>query len=121
VIVTMSIDPDARLPEDPVVVLSPETMFGDWQAQISPRAAFPQYRYVEAADPSILPGIPSRIFPADCSGRRNSEQPEDAERRFESAFTEETAGNVRDAIQNIESVSAQLTSLIEKQQRTPMK
>ena len=118
VLVTMSIEPDVRLPEDPVVILSPESMFGDWQAQIFPRAAFPLYKYAEAPDPAVLPGFTlpdiSRLTAVADEIAGNLKALTD---RFESAFTEETAGNVRDAIQNIESVSAQLTSLIEKQQK----
>jgi phospholipid/cholesterol/gamma-HCH transport system substrate-binding protein len=118
VIVTMTINPDVRLPEDPIVLLSPETMFGDWQAQINPRAAFPQYKYTESPDPAVLPGFTlpdiSRLTAVADEIATNLKM---LSGRFESAFTEETAGNVRDAIQNIESVSAQLTSLIEKQQK----
>src|SRR5690606_38976954 len=38
--------------------------------------------------------------------------------RFEIAFTEETAVNIREAVENIQQVSEQLTSLIGAQQRT---
>src|SRR5262245_49894003 len=57
VLVSMSVDPEVRLPEDPVVILAPESMFGDWQAQIIPRSAFPQYEYSESPDPNVLPGF----------------------------------------------------------------
>src|SRR4051812_21356118 len=36
VIVTMSIDGNVRMPRDPVVILEPESMFGDWMAEIAP-------------------------------------------------------------------------------------
>ncbi len=118
VLITMSINPDVRLPEDPVVILAPESMFGDWQAQIFPRSAFPVYKYAESPDPAVLPGFTlpdiSRLTAVADEIAGNLKSLTD---RFESAFTEETAGNVRDAIQNIESVSSQLTSLIEKQQK----
>ena len=57
VLVSMSVDPEVRLPEDPVVILAPESMFGDWQAQIFPRSAFQQYEYSESPDPNVLPGF----------------------------------------------------------------
>ena len=118
VIVSMSINPDIRLPEDPVVILAPESMFGDWQAQIFPRTAFPQYRYAESPDPAVLPGVSlpdiSRLTAVADEIAGNMKTLSD---RFEIAFTEETARNVGRAIQNIEEVSEQLTSLIERQQK----
>ena len=118
VIVTMSIDAEVRLPEDPVVLLSPESMFGDWQAQIYPRSTFPQYAYAEAPDPQILPGysLPdiSRLTAVADQIATNLAQLTD---RFELAFTEETAANVREAIENIQRVSGQLTGLIEREQK----
>jgi phospholipid/cholesterol/gamma-HCH transport system substrate-binding protein len=114
--VTMKIDPDVRLPEDPVVLLAPESMFGDWQAQIYPRTSFPQYAYTESPDPKVLPGytLPdiSRLTAVADQIANNMAQ---LSARFELAFTEETARNVREAIQNIERVSEQLNSLITRQ------
>lgn len=46
VIATMRLDEDVRLPEDPVVLLSPESMFGDWQAEIVARAEHPDRKSV---------------------------------------------------------------------------
>lgn len=118
VLVVMSVDPDIGLPEDPVVILAPESMFGDWQAQIFPRATFPQYDYAESPDPSILPGaaLPdiSRLTAVADEIAGNIKDLTD---RFAVAFTTETADNVRQAIQNIEEVSEQLTGLIARQQR----
>jgi phospholipid/cholesterol/gamma-HCH transport system substrate-binding protein len=114
----MSIDPDVRLPEDPVVILAPESMFGDWQAQISPRSAFPHYEYAESPDPNVLPGFSlpdlSRLTAVADEIAGNLRQ---LSGRFETAFTEETARNVREAIENIEAVSEQLTGLIQRQQK----
>lgn len=114
--ITMSVDRGIKLPEDPVVLLSPESMFGDWQAQIFPRAEFPQYPYAESPDPKVLPGysLPdiSRLTAvADQIATNMAKLSE----RFEEAFTQETARNVREAIENIQAVSEQLTSLISRQ------
>lgn len=118
VIVTMRIRDDVRLPEDPVVLLSPESMFGDWQAEIYPRRTFPQYEYAEAPDPSVLPGysLPdiSRLTAvADQIAQNMAVLSE----RFEIAFTDETAANIRLAIENIQQVSGELTGLVSGQQR----
>ena len=96
VIVTMRIQSEVPLPADPVVILSPESMFGDWQAEIHPRSRFAQYQYAEAPDPQVLPGY-------------------SLTERVDLAFTEETALNIRRAIENIEDVSSQLTGLVTRQ------
>lgn len=117
VIVTMRVQSDVRLPEDPVVLLAPESMFGDWQAEIFPRTSVPQYDYAEAPDATVLPGatLPdmSRLTAvADQIAQNMAILSE----RFEVAFTEETADNIRRAIDNIQTVSAQLTSMVSRQQ-----
>lgn len=116
VIIIMKIRPDVRLPEDPVVLLSPESMFGDWQAQIYPRSSFPQYAYAESPDPKVLPGytLPDigRLTAVADQIATNMRELSD---RFELAFTEQTAENVREAIENIQKVSEQLNGLITRQ------
>jgi phospholipid/cholesterol/gamma-HCH transport system substrate-binding protein len=116
--VTMTIDHGVTLPEDPVALLSPESMFGDWQVQIFPRSSFPQYPYAESPDPRVLPGysLPdiSRLTAVADQIAGNLAK---LSARFEEAFTTETAANVRDAIENIQKVSEQLTGLIERQNK----
>jgi phospholipid/cholesterol/gamma-HCH transport system substrate-binding protein len=117
VIVTMSISAAVRLPPDPVVILAPESMFGDWQAEIVSRSQFRFYEYAESLDPDLLPGyaLPdmSRLTAVADQIARNLATISD---RFEIAFTEETAHNVREAIENIQEVSEQLTGLVGSQQ-----
>lgn len=117
VIVTMRIAQEVPLPADPIVLLSPESMFGDWQAEIHPRSRFPQYAYAEAADPQVLPGysLPdiSRLTAVADQIAENLAVLTD---RVELAFTEETALNIRRAIENIEEVSGQLTGLVGSQE-----
>jgi phospholipid/cholesterol/gamma-HCH transport system substrate-binding protein len=118
VIVTMSVKSDVRLPEDPVVVLAPASMFGDWQAEIFPRSSVSEYEYAEAPDPAVLPGatLPdlSRLTAVADQIARNMAILSD---RFQIAFTEETATNIKRAIDNIQEVSGQLTSMVARQQR----
>jgi phospholipid/cholesterol/gamma-HCH transport system substrate-binding protein len=117
VIVTMSVRGDVRLPEDPVVILAPESLFGDWQAEIAPRSQFPGYAYLEAPQAGVLPGysLPdmSRLTAVADEIARNLAT---ISTRFEEAFTQETAANIREAIENIQEVSAQLTGLVASQQ-----
>lgn len=118
VIVTMRIDQEVPLPADPVVLLSPESMFGDWQAEIYPRSRFPLYQYAEAPDPDVLPGysLPD-ISRLTAVADRIAENLAELTDRVELAFTEETALNIRRAIENIEAVSGQLTSVLGRQEQ----
>lgn len=118
VLVMMRIKRDVPLPEDPVVLLSPESLFGDWQAQIFPRSRFPRYSYAESPDPGVLAGysLPdiSELTAVIDEIAGNLATLTD---RVELAFTEETAINIRLAIENIQEVSGQLTGLVGRQQR----
>ncbi|MEX1182903.1 MAG: MlaD family protein [Gemmatimonadota bacterium] len=116
VIVTMRVDASVRLPAESVVLLAPESMFGDWQAEIAARASFPDYAYTESLDPQVLPGysLPdmSRLTAVADQIATNLATISD---RVELAFTEETALNISEAIENIQGVSAQLSSLVGRQ------
>ena len=122
VIVTMRVKADVRMPEDPVTLLSPESMFGDWQAEIVSRTdaerLFPGYDFAESPDPAVLPGatLPdiSRLTAVAAQIAENMATLSD---RFEVAFTDETATNVRRAIENIQRVSQQLTEMVSNQQQ----
>lgn len=118
VVVVLRVRREATLPEDPVVLLSPESMFGAWQAEIHPRTRFPTYAYAEARDPQTLPGyaLPdmSRLTAVADEIAQNLAV---LSNRVELAFTEETAHNVRKAIENIQQVSEQLTGMVGTQHR----
>ncbi|HUF49538.1 MAG TPA: MlaD family protein [Longimicrobiales bacterium] len=117
VIVTMTVDAAVTLPPDPAVILAPESMFGDWQAEIVTRGMFPTYAYTEATDADMLPGysLPdmSRLTAVADEIARNLAT---ISNRVELAFTEETALNIREAIDNIQQASGELASLVSSQQ-----
>ena len=119
VVVHLNIGADVVLPEDPVVILSPESLFGDWQAEIYPRSRFPFYDYAVSPEPGVMPGysLPD-ISRLTAVGDRIAENLAVITDRVDIAFTEETARNVRDAIDNIQQVTARLTSLVEAQEET---
>jgi phospholipid/cholesterol/gamma-HCH transport system substrate-binding protein len=118
VIVTMTIDADVKLPAEPVVILAPESMFGDWMAEISPRASHPLYRYAEPHTANVLPGytLPD-ISQLTAVADEIAQNLRTISARFEIAFTEETAKNVSEAIENIQLVSEQLTGLVGSQSK----
>lgn len=117
VVITMSIDSEVRLPSEAVVILAPESMFGDWQAEIVQRSQFRLYPYAEPNEPNMLPG-----YALPDMSRLTAVADEIAQNlatltsRVEIAFTQETAENVAEVIRNVQEVSAQLTTLVDKQQ-----
>ncbi|MFW6206044.1 MAG: MlaD family protein [Gemmatimonadota bacterium] len=119
VTVHLNIRSDVVLPEDPVVILAPESMFGDWQAEIFPRAQFPFYDYAISPESGVLPGhsLPD-ISRLTAVGDRIAENLAVITDRVDMAFTEETALNIRDAIENIQEVTARLTALVQAQEAT---
>jgi phospholipid/cholesterol/gamma-HCH transport system substrate-binding protein len=118
VLVEMRVRRDAELPADAVVLLSPESLFGDWQAEIQPRSRYPHYAYAEATDPEVLAGysLPD-LSQLTAVADRIAANLALLTDRVELAFTEETALNVRSAIENIQALSEQLTGVVDKQQR----
>jgi hypothetical protein len=57
--VSMLLDEDVVLPGDAAVILGPESMFGDWQAEIVSMAEYPRYEFYQLpvdAPPGVLPG-----------------------------------------------------------------
>lgn len=119
VVVHLSIGADVVLPEDPVVILSPESLFGDWQAEIYPRSRFPFYDYAISPEPGVLPGYSLPDFSRlTAVADRIAENLAVITERVDMAFTEETAHNIRDAIDNIQQVSARLTDLVTAQEET---
>jgi len=114
--VTMSIQEDLSLPEDPAALLAPESMFGDWQAEIVPRDAYPQFDFLEPESDSILGGytLPD-ISRLTAAADQISQNLGVLTQRVEDAFTEETAQNIARAIDNIQEVSEQLRELVQVQ------
>lgn len=115
VIVTMSIRSDIKMPPDAAVVLSPESMFGDWQAEVVPRNRWP-YDYEESPDPAVLPGyaLPdmSRLTAVADQIATNLAV---ISERVEESLTEETAENIRLVIENVHQLSEQLNEAVESQ------
>lgn len=119
VVVTMTVDGEVVLPEDPVVLLSPESFFGDWQAEIFPRTRFPRYNYALSPEPGVLPGyaLPD-ISRLTAVADQISENLAAITERLDIAFTDETAVNIKQAIENVQEVTAQLTDLVQAQEQT---
>ena len=119
VLVRMTVLSDAVLPDDPVVILAPESLFGDWQAEIFPRTRYPFYNYAVSPEPQLLPGysLPD-VSRLTAVADRIAENLAVITDRIDIAFTDETALNINQAIENIQEVTSRLTGLVEAQGRT---
>ncbi len=114
--VRFRIDEGVTLPDQPVVVLSPESLFGDWQAEIHPRTRFPRVRFPEPREADVLPGhaLPD-ISQLTAAADEISETMLVLTERVGIAFSEDTAENIASLIDNIEDVTTQLATLVEQQ------
>ncbi len=112
----LRVDAGVQLPEDAVVVLSPESMFGDWQAEIHPSGVYPSRRFAEPREQGTLPGyalpdISELTAAADDIAENMSVLTE----RVGIAFSDETARNIASMIDNIEEVTERLSELVSQQ------
>jgi phospholipid/cholesterol/gamma-HCH transport system substrate-binding protein len=116
VLVTMEMSPDVQLPPDPGVVLAPQSLFGDWQAQLVSRQMYPELVFTPSSDPGILPGttLPD-ISQLTAVAARIATDIETLAERIEIAFTEETARNIARTVDNVQEISAQLSGFVDAQ------
>jgi phospholipid/cholesterol/gamma-HCH transport system substrate-binding protein len=116
VLVTMELRPDVQLPPDPGIVLAPQSLFGDWQAQLVSKQAFSDLEFTPSPDPGILPGtaLPD-ISQLTAVAARIAGDIESLAGRIEIAFTEETARNIARTVENVQEISAQLGGFVDAQ------
>lgn len=119
VLVEMLVSPDITMPPQAAVVLSPASLFGDWQAELISMSQQPDLVFSTTSEPGILPGaaLPD-ITELTAVGARIAEDLETLSNRVDLAFTEETALRIRQTIENIEGISQQLTGFVEQQTQT---
>jgi phospholipid/cholesterol/gamma-HCH transport system substrate-binding protein len=119
VMVTMSVSADITLPPDPAVLLSPASLFGDWQASIVSQSGYPELEFITTRTPGVLPGstLPD-ITQLTAVGARIAGDIETLAGRVELAFTEETALKIRETIDNVQTMSEQLTGFVDQQTQT---
>lgn len=119
VLVSMQVSPEVTLPEEAAVLLAPASLFGDWQASIVSQSTYPEMEFTVSADPGILPGatLPD-ITQLTAVGARIAGDLETLAERVELAFTEETALEIREIIENVSAMSEQLTGFVDQQTQT---
>lgn len=120
--VTILLDQQMALPDDAAVVLGPEGVFGDWQAEIVSRSSFPGFPFYEVAsgarsgDRRILGGYAlPELSRLTASAEQISQNLADLTDRLELAFNQETATNLSTAIANIEAITQEVRTLVQQQ------
>ncbi len=123
--VTMLLTDPVELPPDPAVVLGPESLFGDWQAEIVSVARFPRFSFYDVPpDASTSAGVPGpllggyalpEITRLTASAEQISGNLADLTDRLELTFNDETAANLTAAIGNVEAITEDLRALVEQQ------
>lgn len=119
VFVTLAVRPGMELPRDAAVILNAASFFGDWQAQIVSQADYPDLEFVGTRQNEVLPGstLPD-ITELTAVAARIAGSIDTLSKRVQLAFTEETAVEIRNTIENVGEVSDQIQGFIRQQTRT---
>jgi phospholipid/cholesterol/gamma-HCH transport system substrate-binding protein len=110
------VDQPIAFPSDPVVILSPESFFGEWQAELNPRSRYPNVVYAEPTREGVLPGhalpdVSELTHMADQIAGNLAILTD----RFGIAFSEETAQNIASLVANVEDVTQRLSDMVSQQ------
>jgi len=111
------------MPNDPVVLLSPESFFGGWQAEIASREQYPGFDFfnVTGAKPTqpdapVLGGYAlPELSRLTASAEQISANVAQLSERLEVAFNDETAANLSQAISDIAAISQQVRQFVNTQ------
>ncbi len=116
VLVTMEISPRSGMPADAAVMLAPASLFGDWQAEIVSPSDYPALTFTPGNPPEVLRGatLPD-ITELTAVGARIAEDLETLSERVELAFTEETALEIRQMVENASVIVEQMTGFVDQQ------
>lgn len=117
--VVLRVRPDVELPPDPVVVLQPVSLFGEWQAVIVPASVRPGLRREVLELPADrLPGITLAAF-ADISenSREIAENLRGLTERLEIAFSDTIAEELAATVRNLSRASDQVVRILEQQRQ----
>lgn len=119
--VTLVFESDVTLPGDAAVVLGPESLFGDWQAEIVSAASYPRFPFFEvpadATGPSPVLGgyaLPE-LSRLTNSAEQISLNLADLTERLELAFNEETTQGLATAIANVQAITEDVRTLVAQQ------
>lgn len=121
--IQLLLEGDWILEDDAVVVIAPESMFGDWQAEIVTRSRYPRFDYYEVpVDARAQPGVRvlggytlpdlSRLTAVADEVAQNLASLTD---RFDRAFSDESADQLAQAIDNMQELTSTLRTVVDEQ------
>lgn len=122
--ILLTLDRAPDLPDDVGALIAPESLFGEWQVEFVSRSAVPFVYFEvpagsEQEDVPVLGGFTmpdiTRLTAAAFDISQNLSVLTD---RVDRAFNEETADNIRLAIENIQDASENVRDLIDQQAQT---
>lgn len=111
------------MPQDPVVLLAPESFFGGWQAEIASRSQYPTFQFFDVAGARPTePGVPvlggyalPELSRLTASAEEISANVAELSGRLEIAFNDETAANLSQAISDIAAISQEIREFVNHQ------
>ncbi len=114
--IDLLLEQPVALPDDPVVILSPQSLFGDWEAEIQSRDALPYGDYPTPPVPGVLPGfaLPD-ISELTVMADRIAANLATLTDRLGVAFSAETAERISSLVANVEDVTTNLSELVRQQ------
>jgi phospholipid/cholesterol/gamma-HCH transport system substrate-binding protein len=124
---TLLLDAGVVLPDDPVVVVAPESLFGSWQAEIVARDRYPSFTFYDVPEGETVSGarvlggyaLPE-LSRLTASAEQISDNVATLSERFEVAFNDQTAASLAQAIDNMEAISQEIRELVAQQSELAM-
>lgn len=124
VVLTLGLEKDALLPPDPVVLLTASSLFGEWQVTITGPEGIPPDRQIRAAiaeartnsDTVAGATLPDIAQLTTVAGRLANDVATVAD-RFQTAFDDAAARELRASIRNVADLSAELARTIKTQSK----
>ncbi len=121
--IRLELQSPVAIPPNAVVLLAPESFFGEWQAEIVPRDQYPGFDFFDPGDAKAADGetrvlggyaLPE-LSRLTASAEQISANVAQLSERLEIAFNDETANNLAQAITDIAAISQQVRELVNTQ------
>jgi phospholipid/cholesterol/gamma-HCH transport system substrate-binding protein len=124
VVLTLGLEKDALLPRDPVVLLTASSLFGEWQVTITDPEGVPPDRQIRAAiaearttgDTVAGAMLPDIAQLTTVAGRLANDVATVAD-RFQTAFDDAAAKELRASIRNVADLSTELARTVRVQSK----
>jgi phospholipid/cholesterol/gamma-HCH transport system substrate-binding protein len=120
--VTFLLDRKIAFPKHPVVVVAPESLFGSWEAEIASRDRYPRFSFFKVTPADVQGGVPvlggyalPELSRLTASAEEISDNLADLSARFDIAFSDSTAHDLAQAINNMQVISQEIRQLVVQQ------